>query len=37
LNIRARQKAATQASILQAALEIFSEQGFEGASTREIA
>jgi len=37
LNIRARQKAATQASILQSALEIFSEQGFEGASTREIA
>ena len=37
MNIRARQKAATQASILQAALEIFSEQGFEGASTREIA
>jgi TetR/AcrR family transcriptional regulator len=37
LNLRARQKAATQASILQAALEIFSEQGFEGASTREIA
>jgi AcrR family transcriptional regulator len=37
LNIRARQKAATRASILQSALEIFSEQGFEGASTREIA
>lgn len=37
MNLRARQKAATQASILQAALEIFSEQGFEGASTREIA
>lgn len=37
MNIRARQKAATHASILQAALEIFSEQGFEGASTREIA
>lgn len=37
MNIRARQKAATQASILQSALEIFSEQGFEGASTREIA
>ncbi|MDB5454955.1 MAG: Transcriptional regulator [Caulobacter sp.] len=37
MNVRARQKAATQASILQAALEIFSEKGFDGASTREIA
>jgi TetR/AcrR family transcriptional regulator len=37
VNVRARQKAATQASILQAALEIFSEKGFDGASTREIA
>lgn len=37
LNQRARQREATQASILQAALDIFSEKGFDGASTREIA
>ena len=37
MNQRARQKQATQASILQAALNVFSEKGFDGASTREIA
>lgn len=37
MNQRARQRETTQASILQAALEVFSEKGFEGASTREIA
>lgn len=37
VNQRARQREATQASILQAALDIFSEKGFDGASTREIA
>jgi TetR/AcrR family transcriptional regulator len=37
LNARTRQKEATRASILQAALEEFSERGFDGASTRDIA
>lgn len=37
VNQRARQRKATQASILQAALDVFSEKGFDGASTREIA
>ena len=37
MNARARQREATRASILQAALEAFSERGFEGVSTREIA
>lgn len=37
MNQRARQRETTQASILQAALDIFSEKGFDGASTREIA
>ena len=34
---RERQKQATRASILQAALETFAERGFEGASIRDIA
>lgn len=37
MNARVRQKEATRASILQAALEEFSERGFDGASTRDIA
>ena len=37
MNLRTQQREATQASLLQAALEVFSEKGFEGASTREIA
>jgi len=37
LNARTRQKEATRASILQAALEEFAERGFEGSSTRDIA
>lgn len=37
MNARVKQREATQASILQAALKAFSEEGFEGASTREIA
>lgn len=37
LNARIRQRDATRAAILQAALEAFSERGFEGVSTREIA
>ncbi|WP_245863870.1 TetR/AcrR family transcriptional regulator [Caulobacter mirabilis] len=37
LNARVRQKEATRAAILQAALEEFSERGFDGASTRDIA
>lgn len=37
MNARTRQKEATRASILQAALEEFSERGFDGASTRNIA
>lgn len=37
LNARARQREATRASILQAALDAFSERGFDGVSTREIA
>jgi len=36
-NARERQKQATQALILQAALEEFSERGFDGTSTRDIA
>ncbi len=34
---RALQKEATRAAILQSALQIFSERGFDGASTRDIA
>lgn len=37
MNARIRQREATQASILKAALEEFSGKGFNGASTREIA
>jgi TetR/AcrR family transcriptional regulator len=37
LNARIRQREATRGSILQAALEAFSERGFDGVSTREIA
>lgn len=37
MNARVKQREATRASILQAALKAFSEEGFEGASTREIA
>lgn len=37
MNARVRQKEATRAAILQAALEEFSERGFDGASTRDIA
>lgn len=37
MNARVRQKEATRASILQAALEEFAERGFDGASTRDIA
>ncbi len=37
LGIRERQKQATRASILQAALDAFAEKGFEGASIRDIA
>ena len=37
MNARVRQREATQASILDAALEEFSGKGFDGASTREIA
>lgn len=37
MNARTRQREATQASILKAALEEFSGKGFDGASTREIA
>lgn len=37
MNERARQKEATRSAILQAALDEFSEKGFEGASTRAIA
>lgn len=37
LNARDRQREATRSSILQAALEAFSERGFDGVSTREIA
>jgi len=37
LNIRARQKEATRASILEAALQEFSTHGYEGTSTRSIA
>ncbi len=37
VNLRVQQREATQASLLQAALEVFSEKGFDGASTREIA
>jgi AcrR family transcriptional regulator len=37
VNARTRQREATQASILKAALEEFSGKGFDGASTREIA
>lgn len=37
MNARVRQREATRASILQAALEEFSERGFDGASTRDIA
>lgn len=35
--LREQQKEATRAAILQAALQVFSEQGFNGASTRDIA
>lgn len=37
LNARVRQKEATRSAILQAALEEFSERGFDGSSTRDIA
>lgn len=37
MNARVRQREATQASILKAALDEFSGKGFDGASTREIA
>ena len=37
MNTRVQQKEATRASILQAALEEFSEKGFDGTSTRLIA
>lgn len=37
LGVREQQKQATRASILQAALEMFAEKGFEGASIRDIA
>jgi len=37
VNARIRQREATQASILKAALEEFSGKGFDGASTRDIA
>ncbi|MFN3520730.1 MAG: TetR/AcrR family transcriptional regulator [Phenylobacterium sp.] len=37
MNARVRQREATQASILKAALQEFSSKGFDGASTREIA
>lgn len=36
-NLREQQKEATRAAILQAALLVFSEHGFNGASTRDIA
>jgi AcrR family transcriptional regulator len=35
--LRAQQKEATRAAILQSALQIFSERGFDGGSTRDIA
>ncbi len=37
VGLRERQKQATRANILQAALETFAEKGFEGASIRDIA
>lgn len=37
MNQRVRQREETQGAILQAALDIFSAKGFDGASTREIA
>lgn len=37
LGPRAKQKKETRAKILQAALELFAEKGFEGASVRDIA
>lgn len=37
MNVRARQKEATRATILEAALHEFSTHGFEGTSTRAIA
>lgn len=37
IGVRERQKRETRQKILQAALELFAEKGFEGASVREIA
>jgi TetR/AcrR family transcriptional regulator len=37
VNLRLQQKEATRAAILQAALQVFSEHGFAGSSTRDIA